>query len=114
MSILAFAILALWLLAPAVAWWFSKPILEREARLSGAQVMFLRKLARKSWAFFETFAGAEDNWLAPDNYQEEPIAKVAHRTSPTNIGLSLLANLTAHDFGAISTEIGRASCRERV
>ncbi len=103
MSILAFAILALWLLAPAVAWWFSKPILEREARLSGAQVMFLRKLARKSWAFFETFAGAEDNWLAPDNYQEEPIAKVAHRTSPTNIGLSLLANLTAHDFGAIST-----------
>ena len=32
---------------------------------------------------------------------------VAHRTSPTNIGLALLANLAAHDFGYLSA--GRSS-----
>jgi cellobiose phosphorylase len=101
-SFFALAILALWLASPVVAWWFSNPILEHEARLSPAQITFLRKLSRKSWAFFETFAGPEDNWLAPDNFQEHPVPKVAHRTSPTNIGMSLLANLTAYDFGTIS------------
>ena len=65
------------------------------------QTTFLRNLSRKTWAFFETFVGPEDNWLPPDNYQEHPVPTIAHRTSPTNMGLSLLANLTAHDFGYI-------------
>lgn len=101
-SPVAFTFLALWFASPAVAWWFSKPISERTVRLSPAQIVFLRKLSRKSWAFFETFVGPEDNWLPPDNFQEHPLPKIAHRTSPTNIGLSLLANLTAYDFGTIS------------
>ena len=45
----------------------------------------------------------EDNWLPPDNYQENPVAVIAHRTSPTNMGLALLANLSAYDFGYITT-----------
>jgi len=94
--------LILWLLSPAVAWWFSQPSRLREARLSSAQINFLRKASRKTWAFFEEFAGPEDNWLPPDNYQEHPVEVVAHRTSPTNIGLSLLANLTAYDSGYIT------------
>ena len=52
--------------------------------------------------FFETFVGPEDHWLPPDNYQEHPVAVVAHRTSPTNMGLALLANLAAYDFGYIA------------
>ena len=71
-------------------------------RLTADQTIFLRKLARKTWAFFETFVGPEDHWLPPDNYQEHPVAVVAHRTSPTNMGLALLANLSAYDFGYIS------------
>src|SRR5665647_2535098 len=67
-----------------------------------AQKDGLRKLARKTWAFFETFVGPEDHWLPPDNYQEQPVPVIAHRTSPTNIGLSLLASLSAYDFGYIS------------
>ena len=59
-------------------------------------------IARRTWAFFETFVGPEDHWLPPDNYQEQPALGVAHRTSPTNIGLALLANLAAYDFGYIS------------
>ncbi len=97
-------ILGLWFFSPAIAWWISRPLARREARLTADQTLFLRKISRKTWAFFETFVGPEDHWLPPDNYQEHPVARVAHRTSPTNMGLALLANLSAHDFGYISTE----------
>ena len=98
----AWPILLLWYVSPVIAWWVSRPPAKREATLSTAQTMFLRKLARKTWMFFETFVGPKDNWLPPDNYQEQPVAVLAHRTSPTNIGLALLANLSAYDFGYIS------------
>ncbi|RJQ50865.1 MAG: cyclic beta 1-2 glucan synthetase, partial [Nitrospiraceae bacterium] len=96
-------ILCLWFTSPVIAWWISRPLARREARLTDEQTIFLRKLSRKTWVFFETFVDPEDNWLPPDNYQEHPVAVVAHRTSPTNMGLALLANLSAHDFGYIST-----------
>jgi cyclic beta-1,2-glucan synthetase len=92
-------ILLLWLASPAIAWWLSRPLTRREAHLSLDQVQFLGTVARKTWAFFETFVGPDDHWLPPDNYQEHPVPLVAHRTSPTNMGLSLLANLAAYDFG---------------
>jgi len=95
-------LLTAWIASPAVAWWVSRPIVRREASLSSVQTAFLRKLARKTWRFFETFVGPEDNWLPPDSYQEAPVEVIAHRTSPTNMGLSLLANLAAYDFGYIS------------
>ena len=69
------------------------------------KILYLRTLARKIWAFFETFAGKEDNWLPPDNYQEQPVERIAHRTSPTNIGFSLLANVTAKDFGYLTNSV---------
>ena len=43
-----------------------------------------------------------DNWLPPENYNEDPIAFVTHRTSPASIGLFLLATIAAHDLGYIS------------
>jgi cellobiose phosphorylase len=94
-------ILLLWFVSPVIAWWVSKPLVRRESSLSHSEVVFLRTLARKTWAFFETFVGPEDQWLPPDNYQAHPVAVVAHRTSPTNMGLALLANLSAYDFGYI-------------
>ncbi len=96
-------ILLLWAASPAIAWWVSRPLARRSARLTVDQTHFLRKLARKTWAYFETYVGPEDHFLPPDNVQEHPAATVAHRTSPTNMGLALLANLTAHDFGYLST-----------
>ncbi len=92
-------ILLLWLAAPAIAWWFSQPLARRKATLAPEQTRFLRLLARRSWAFFDSFAGPEDHWLPPDNYQENRAVALAHRTSPTNMGLALLANLSAYDFG---------------
>ena len=96
-------ILALWFASPAIAWWISRPLARRRAALSADQILFLRKLSRKTWAFFETFVGPEDHWLPPDNYQEYRVGAVAHRTSPTNMGLALLANMAACDFGYLSS-----------
>jgi cyclic beta-1,2-glucan synthetase len=95
-------VLLLWFLSPVVAWWISFPVQRISAQLSSPQTVFLQSLARKTWSFFETYAGPDDNWLPPDNMQEHPVRVVAHRTSPTNIGMSLLANLTASDFGFIT------------
>ena len=95
--------LALWFASPVLAWWSSRPIPRRASRLTAAETRFLRGIARKTWSFFETFVGPKDHWLPPDNVQEHPAAAIAHRTSPTNMGLSLLANLAAHDFGYLST-----------
>ena len=92
----------LWLLSPAIACLISRPLFSRKAALSGTRAMFLRNLARKTWGFFETFVTERDNWLPPDNFQEEFLGAAAHRTSPTNIGLSLLSNLAAYDFGYVS------------
>ncbi|MBP1599618.1 MAG: glycosyltransferase, partial [Acidobacteria bacterium] len=94
-------ILALWFASPAIAWWISRPLARREARLTVEQAVFLHRLSRKIWAFFDTFVGPEDHWLPPDNFQEHPVEAVGHRTSPTNMGLALLANLSAYDFGYI-------------
>lgn len=100
---LAGPILLLWFLSPVITWWISRPLASHAAQLNAEQTGFLRVLARRTWAFFDTFVVAEDNWLPPDNCQDYRVASVAHRTSPTNIGMALLANLAAYDFGYIPT-----------
>src|SRR5665647_2284561 len=97
-------VLILWMIAPSIEWLVSLSYSKREADITKKQTIFLQKLSRKIWAFFEKFVTEEDNWLPPDNYQEHPDPKIAHRTSPTNIGLALLSNLTAYDFGYLSAE----------
>ncbi|MET0655438.1 MAG: glucoamylase family protein, partial [Pseudoxanthomonas sp.] len=92
-------ILALWFVSPALMAWMGRPPRQKFAELSRPQLAFLGRLSRRTWAFFETWIRAEDHWLPPDNIQEHPTLVVARRTSPTNIGLSLLANLSAFDFG---------------
>ena len=97
-------LLLLWFFSPLVVWWADRPLPQPRSELSATQRKFLRGVARRTWAFFETFVGSEDNHLPPDNVQLHPVARVAHRTSPTNIGFSLLANLTARDSGFITLE----------
>jgi cyclic beta-1,2-glucan synthetase len=100
--VVALPLLLLWLAAPLLTWWISRPLVHHAADLSMDQTLLLRCLARRTWRFFEQFVTEEDHWLPPDNYQEHPVTVLAHRTSPTNIGLSLLANVSAYDFGYIS------------
>ncbi|MEO8273125.1 MAG: glucoamylase family protein, partial [Chloroflexota bacterium] len=100
----ALPFLVLWLFAPAIARALSAPPREAGAlELSDDDAHDLRLVARRTWRFFEAFVGAEDHALPPDNYQEEPAPVIAHRTSPTNIGMYLLSILSARDFGWIGT-----------
>lgn len=92
-------VLLVWLTAPLFVWWISCPIEVETPEFTQDQTLLLHRIARKTWNFFETFVTATENWLPPDNYQEIPEPVVASRTSPTNIGLSLLANLAAFDYG---------------
>jgi cyclic beta-1,2-glucan synthetase len=99
----ALPILALWASAPLVAYTLSRPSVPESVELREEDREFLRLLARNTWRYFETFMGPEHHSLPPDNYQEIPSARIAHRTSPTNIGMGLLATLAAHDLGFIGT-----------
>jgi cellobiose phosphorylase len=98
----ALPLLVVWLTAPWIAWWISQPIASATPDLSPTQLTFLRRTARLTWHFFDTFVCALENWLPPDNFQEIPAPTIATRTSPTNMGLALLANLAARDLGYLS------------
>lgn len=93
----------MWLASPAIAWWLSRPSRRAEFHPSSTELRFLQTLARRTWAFFDQYVGPADNWLPPDNIQEQPLFAVAHRTSPTNMGMALLSHLAAHDFGYLSS-----------
>ncbi len=100
----ALPILALWTAAPLIAHALSKPVSPQRAELRDEDRQLFGIVARKTWGYFETFMGPEDHGLPPDNFQEIPDRRVAHRTSPTNIGMGLLATLAAHDLGFIEAE----------
>jgi cyclic beta-1,2-glucan synthetase len=95
---------ALWVLSPLAARWASLPPPESgHLTIAPNDETALRMTARRTWRFFEQFVTAEDNALPPDNFQEDPKPVVAHRTSPTNMGLYLLSVIAAYDFGWVGT-----------
>ena len=100
----ALPIAFLWLTAPALALRTSRsPTVAPSYVVSASEGRDLRLIARRTWRFFETFVTAADNMLPPDNFQVAPKPVVAHRTSPTNIGLYLLSAVAARDFGWAGT-----------
>ena len=93
-----------WIASPAIARWTSlSPLVAGRLSVSDADARALRLVARRTWRFFETFVTATDHMLPPDNFQEDPKPTVAHRTSPTNLGLYLLSAVSARDFGWAGT-----------
>src|SRR5439155_7379553 len=88
---------------PLVAYALSRPVPIRRAVLNTKDREYLQSVALKTWRYFETFIGPKDHALPPDNVQLEPELTIAHRTSPTNIGMALLATVAAHDFGFIDS-----------
>jgi cyclic beta-1,2-glucan synthetase len=95
-------LVALWMSYPLIASAISNRLVRTPTPMSKSDEEFLRQVARRTWNFFETFVGADDNYLPPDNHQESPSPVTAHRTSPTNIGLYMLGLLSAKDFGYVS------------
>ena len=103
--LLAAPLLALWIASPLIAWFVSRTRVEVETPLTPSEEAELRRVARLTWSFFEAYVGEADHWLPPDNFQETPLGLVAHRTSPTNIGLYLLAVLAAHDMELVEPQV---------
>jgi len=99
--LVAAPLLLAWLASPQIAYWTSRPVVHEPVPLSADQRRQVRRLARRTWLYFEQFVGPEDHWLPPDHFQEDPRGLVAHRTSPTNIGLLLLSTLAAYDLGYV-------------
>ena len=95
---------ALWIASPAIARWTSRsPVVAGRLSMSDGDARALRLIARRTWRFFETFVTPADQMLPPDNFQEDPAPVLAHRTSPTNLGLYLLSVVSARDFGWTGT-----------
>ncbi len=92
-----------WISSPFIIHIISKKIKSKKYTFNDSEIMDLRLIARRTWLFFETFVTKEDNWLVPDNFQEDPRPIVAHRTSPTNMGVLLLSTASAYDFGYLGT-----------
>ncbi len=101
---LALPFLLAWAAAPACAYRVSRSRTSRGRELSPRDRQLLAEVAGRTWLYFETLAGPEDHWLPPDNFQEGRTPAVAHRTSPTNIGLGLLSTLAAHDLGLLQAD----------
>jgi cyclic beta-1,2-glucan synthetase len=94
----------LWIASPAIAVWISlSPLVAGHLAVTDVDARTLRLIARRTWRYFETFVTADDHMLPPDNFQEDPQPVLAHRTSPTNLGLYLLSAVSARDFGWAGT-----------
>ncbi|WP_294358516.1 glucoamylase family protein [uncultured Clostridium sp.] len=94
----------IWILSPILAFIVSRSLIGEKEDISEEEERELYKVARKTYCYFEDFVNEENNYLPPDNYQEDPYVGVAHRTSPTNIGMGLMANVVAYDMGFIFIE----------
>ncbi len=101
---IAVPFIVIWFTAPAIAHWVSfAPAVKKRAEITLSSRTKLRLTGWRTWHYFEKFVTEADNYLPPDNFQEEPRPVVARRTSPTNIGLYLLSTVSAQKFGWIST-----------
>ena len=96
--IVAFPFVMAWLFFPLIVQRISRQ-LDYPHQLNDDDRFLFRLISRRTWNYFETFVNDENNWLAPDNFQEKPKPVVAHRTSPTNIGAMMLSTASAYDMG---------------
>ncbi|MCC6245352.1 MAG: hypothetical protein IT353_21100 [Gemmatimonadaceae bacterium] len=103
-AVAMWSVVLLWATAPTVEARLSRPAQRSRPPLSTEETAQTQRYAAKHWAFFERFVTAETHWLAPDNFQASPAPVVAMRTSPTNIGLQLLATASACDLALIDEE----------
>ncbi len=95
----------LWAGSPLLMRWMARPAPSRARRkLSGGETLFLRRIARETWRFFDDLVGPDSSWLPPDNTQLALCVEVAQRTSPTNIGFWLTSALAARDFGYLTPD----------
>ena len=94
--------IALWAIAPLLAFKISIILHEDEEEFTDEEEAELRILSRRIWSYYEDFVNKQNNYLAPDNFQEVPYKGVAFRTSPTNMGMALISNIIAYHLSYIT------------
>ena len=110
-SLAGSAFVVLWVISPGVVHWLGRmDAWTHTQSLTGANTLYLRHLARKTWRYFDDLVNASNNWLPPDNSQLRLHVAVAQRTSPTNIGLWLTSALAARDMGYLTADEFLARC----
>jgi cyclic beta-1,2-glucan synthetase len=96
-------ILVLWLFSKPIARWLDRPLASGRSEITAEDEKFLRRVALKTWRYFRTFCSEQDHWLIPDNVQGQD-CEIAHRISPTNLGLLLNSQYAAYDLGFITLQ----------
>ena len=96
----------IWGLGPVFAWYISKDIKQEKAidKVSKKDKEYILEIGKKTWQYFKEYINEDNNFLPPDNYQEERKNKIAARTSSTNIGLGMLSIISAYDLKYIELE----------
>lgn len=104
LGVLAYTIVVacLWMASPYIAYAVSSDIPKKKYVLDYDEKTYLREISRRIYAYYEDFINEENNYLAPDNYQVRPYKGVAHRTSPTNMGMGIISEVAAYDLGYIT------------
>lgn len=103
LQVLSVFLILLWSSAPFIVQWLDQPIQTAKNQFSEVEKEELQELSKDIWSFYNDYVSAEDHWLPPDNVQIDPPNGIAHRTSPTNIGMYLSCALAAKDFGFIDS-----------
>jgi cyclic beta-1,2-glucan synthetase len=92
----------IWGGSPFYVWYISQPIRDSATKYDLSDELKLREYARRTWFYFERMVTEAHSWLPPDNFQVDPPLPPTDRTSPTNIGLALVANLVAYNRGYVT------------
>ncbi|MDD4643840.1 MAG: glucoamylase family protein, partial [Bacilli bacterium] len=102
--VIAAIIASVWFLAPIVMYFMSQKLVLDQKSLDKHETKDIINLATRTWQYFDDLIAEEYNYLIPDNYQLNREEKVDHKTSPTNIGFSLLSVISAYELGIISND----------
>ena len=91
----------LWLIAPTVFCYISRKINKKNKKqeITQKEKEYVYEIGRKTWKYFKDALTKENNYLPPDNYQEDRKPNFVNRTSSTNIGLGLLSVVASYDLG---------------
>jgi len=105
-GIILMATTLIWLIAPSFAWYISKENIKaaKIKELQKNEIKHVIEIGQRTWEFFNTYMNKENNYLPPDNFQEDRINKIVYRTSSTNIGLGLISVVSAYDLGYIQLD----------